>query len=124
MRISDWSSDVCSSDLGKPRHRIVHGKIVKAVEAGADAAEQPVQRIDKLGKLLALALVEGDVHFAFGGRADPHDQPVYCPGGQIGRASCRERSVSVRVDLGGRRILKKNKTNSHLSQVYTTVLTT
>src|SRR3546814_4492939 len=81
MRISDWSSDVCSSDLGKPRHRIVHGKIVKAVEAGADAAEQPVQRIDKLGKLLALALVEGDVHFAFGGRADPHDQPVYCPGG-------------------------------------------
>src|SRR3546814_2537838 len=98
MRISDWSSDVCSSDLnaqklvadmmaqrvvdrfepvqvdedqrgaravvrggiqlpfglppqmkavGKPRHRIVHGKIVKAVEAGADAAEQPVQRIDR-----------------------------------------------------------------------------
>src|SRR3546814_954878 len=67
--------------VGKPRHRSVHGKIVKAVEAGADAAEQPVQRIDKLGKLLALALVEGDVHFAFGGRADPHDQPVYCPGG-------------------------------------------
>src|SRR3546814_13136473 len=28
---------------------------------------------------------------------------------QIGRASCRE-SVSVRVDLGGRRIIKKKKT--------------
>src|SRR3546814_11833385 len=28
--------------------------------------------------------------------------------GQIGRASCRER-VSVRVDLGGRRIIKNNK---------------
>src|SRR3546814_5756263 len=26
--------------------------------------------------------------------------------GQIGRAACRERSVSVRVTLGGRRILK------------------
>src|SRR3546814_11677874 len=29
--------------------------------------------------------------------------------GQIGRASCRERGVSVRVDLGGRRIIKKKK---------------
>src|SRR3546814_15177031 len=28
---------------------------------------------------------------------------------EIGRASCREKSVSVRVDLGGRRIIKKNK---------------
>src|SRR3546814_13483878 len=28
---------------------------------------------------------------------------------QIGRASCREKSVSVRVDLGGRRIIKKKK---------------
>src|SRR3546814_20262914 len=29
---------------------------------------------------------------------------------EIGRASCRERIVSVRVDLGGGRILKKKKT--------------
>src|SRR3546814_13657372 len=29
---------------------------------------------------------------------------------EIGRASCRERSVSVRVDLGGRRILQKKIT--------------
>src|SRR3546814_10504709 len=28
---------------------------------------------------------------------------------QIGRASCRERVCSVRVDLGGRRIIKKRK---------------
>src|SRR3546814_16053977 len=28
---------------------------------------------------------------------------------QIGRASCRERVCSVRVDLGGRRIIKKKK---------------
>src|SRR3546814_11630641 len=28
-------------------------------------------------------------------------------GHEIGRASCREKSVSVRVDLGGRRIIKK-----------------
>src|SRR3546814_13736514 len=29
--------------------------------------------------------------------------------GQIGRASCRERVCSVRVDLGGRRTIKKKK---------------
>src|SRR3546814_7621053 len=29
---------------------------------------------------------------------------------KIGRASCRERGVSVRVDLGGRRIIKKQNT--------------
>src|SRR3546814_17868046 len=29
--------------------------------------------------------------------------------GEIGRAACREKSVSVRVDLGGRRIIKKKK---------------
>src|SRR3546814_14277955 len=34
---------------------------------------------------------------------------------QIGRASCRER-VSVRVDLGGRRIIKKKKNNT--GQIY------
>src|SRR3546814_15081425 len=35
---------------------------------------------------------------------------------QIGRASCRERSVSVRVDLGGRRIIKKKQTKTKNSQ--------
>src|SRR3546814_17283443 len=30
-------------------------------------------------------------------------------GSEIGRAACRERVVSVRVDLGGRRIIKKKK---------------
>src|SRR3546814_16674992 len=30
---------------------------------------------------------------------------------QIGRASCRERGVSVRVDLGGRRTIKKKNQN-------------
>src|SRR3546814_20951810 len=37
-------------------------------------------------------------------------------GREIGRASCRER-VSVRVDLGGRRIIKKNKLELHTSTI-------
>src|SRR3546814_14415779 len=33
---------------------------------------------------------------------------------QIGRASCRERVVSVRVDLGGRRIIKKKNRQTRI----------
>src|SRR3546814_19241072 len=38
---------------------------------------------------------------------------------EIGRASCREKSVSVRVDLGGRRILKNKKTKNIYSMLHT-----
>src|SRR3546814_14324621 len=40
------------------------------------------------------------------------DRPLMIYRPQIGRASCRER-VSVRVDLGGRRIIKKKKMIHH-----------
>src|SRR3546814_14131856 len=79
MRISDWSSDVCSSDL---QHR-------EAPHSGADSARGASQPQDRF--------------------AEQH---------QIGRASCRE-SVSVRVDLGGRRIIKKKKKKKNAN--YTTV---
>src|SRR3546814_10297847 len=36
MRISDWSSDVCSSDL--PLHEIRHGAFVRQVEAFTESA--------------------------------------------------------------------------------------
>src|SRR3546814_17243270 len=87
LRISDWSSDVCSSDL----------RVLPYAAAGA-----------------ALALAVGFYLALFG--ALPALQHR-----QIGRASCRE-SVSVRVDLGGRRIIKKTKQqkNSQMSIYNTT----
>src|SRR3546814_10685114 len=78
MRISDWSSDVCSSDLlctHELRRWCRHGR------AGARRTRL------RLRQEIPIA------YPASGGR-------------EIGRASCRE-SVSVRVDLGGRRIIKK-----------------
>src|SRR3546814_12739130 len=78
MRISDWSSDVCSSDLARDRPR------------GHRSERQPHQLRARDGALL---------------RQDPVG-----PDPEIGRASCRERVCSVRVDLGGRRIIKKNIT--------------
>src|SRR3546814_10754143 len=89
MRISDWSSDVCSSDLdarhlatGQPAHEI------EAVDAGVDddpasghrRIVQPVER----RRLEALVQEE---------RVQPAEvgQALTDEAQQIGRASCRER---------------------------------
>src|SRR3546814_16013735 len=87
MRISDWSSDVCSSDLGR--------------DAVADSALPAADR-------------------GTGPRARQHRRSVRNRGGWPGIARpglrflrSEERRVgkewSVRVDLGGRRIIKKKK---------------
>src|SRR5436189_5903284 len=79
--IGDWSSDVCSSDLGEllPLRRqgeVHHGRAV-AVRARS-----------------GLPAVLASFSSSRPGRASP----------EIGRASCRKS-----VDLGGRRIIKKKK---------------
>src|SRR3546814_20489516 len=92
MRISDWSSDVCSSDLTgglqglqQLSYICIHGfqksRIVYLFLCGTCSQE-------------------GFVFFKQPAAAGTYRE--------IGRASCRER-VSVRVDLGGRRIIKKKK---------------
>src|SRR3546814_3292450 len=77
MRISDWSSDVCSSDLAK---RGLHGPLRSIVRDAQCLREIPPGR-DCMQ--------------------------------EIGRASCRERVCQVRVDLGGRRIIKKTRSQQN-----------
>src|SRR3546814_13614351 len=83
MRISDWSSDVCSSDLVLRSDRV----------AG------------QLGEVLVVAKVDEEVEHLPLQLLHPRHRDIQ----EIGRASCRERVLSVRVDLGGRRIIKKKK---------------
>src|SRR3546814_19946792 len=97
MRISDWSSDVCSSDLAQP--------------LGGDA------------------VMPGDECAQLGGerRVPPHQVEIVARRAAIGLAAqpverneieivvrSEERRVGKecvsRVDLGGRRIIKKKKT--------------
>src|SRR3546814_17586581 len=97
MRISDWSSDVCSSDLDsafirRGSHRIGPKSI------GFEHEKKPA--IPR-GRRALIWLREQDLNLRPSGY-EPDEL-------QIGRASCRERVVSVRVDLGGRRIIKKKK---------------
>src|SRR3546814_9401579 len=72
MRISDWSSDVCSSDLGTPR---------------------------KLSETDRRTLAR---YFAGAGRAAAAGAPAWPVAERKGVVSGK--SVSVSVDLGGRRI--------------------
>src|SRR3546814_14393730 len=87
MRISDWSSDVCSSDL----LRVIAG--LEAPGAGS---------------------------VAIGGAAvDPPDRRAHQPA--LDRTSVVwGKSVSVREDLGGRRIIKKKTriTPTNIVRIY------
>src|SRR3546814_16800684 len=83
MRISDWSSDVCSSDLS------VH---IAAHSLGTIVAQHFA--VKHANRVRSLAL--------FGPFLAPPDRKSVVEG----------KSVSVRVDLGGRRIIKKKHKNN------------
>src|SRR3546814_12028785 len=129
MRISDWSSDVCSSDLSAedgaavvPRaaenqhdpdeeggdHRIDGFRRDRAVEVGEKSAAEAHQAGAENEGLQA---AEGDVLAERGGRRlVVADGPHHAAPGRTDRKSVVSgKSVSVRVDLGGRRIIKKKK---------------
>src|SRR3546814_17763020 len=95
MRISDWSSDVCSSDLDEHcRHRgasLVLGRVedcgIRCIYHGWKFAAD--------GTVLDTPNV-ADPNFKT--RFKARSYPIRPAGGQIGRASCRE-SVSQYVSL-------------------------
>src|SRR3546814_12338688 len=91
MRISDWSSDVCSSDL----------LAADRVDRGQHLAEIPGDR-DLVHWKRGAAVLDpepgGAAREVAGHRIEDRKSVV------------SGKSVSVRVDLGGRRILKKKNT--------------
>src|SRR3546814_16495627 len=93
MRISDWSSDVCSSDLLRTTRQEYHGRIARALAAQGDVAPEVLAQ-----------------HFA-GAGAIPEAVRYRRPAGEEEdrKGVVKGKSVSVRVDLGGRRIIKKNR---------------
>src|SRR3546814_12728510 len=95
MRISDWSSDVCSSDLAcrSTDLRSLEGKSGPPASSG---------RTPFCGGSSSLRLC---VRRGWGPAVRSHP---YCSNAAEDRKSVVSgKSVSVRVDLGGRRIIKK-----------------
>src|SRR3546814_14716432 len=103
MRISDWSSDVCSSDL----QRLDPGRDMKRLQAGerCDAARRyPSQKLARCARIgpARMGIADGD------GEELEEAQPRPLIGRREDRKSVvTGQSVSVRVDPGGGRILKK-----------------
>src|SRR3546814_20443083 len=102
MRISDWSSDVCSSDL-----RIVAG------EAAVALAEHRQRISQRLAARLLAQPATPDVLVERLGEIGPPLEPGVVHGGRARELRSDERrvgkSVSVRVDIGGRRHINKKK---------------
>src|SRR3546814_11721638 len=97
MRISSWSSDVCSSDLRRGRR----GGALPAVRQEGRHRDRDQARA---GRRLLVERVEREAvqHLLLGRPADP--------GSDVDRQSVvYGKSVSVSVELGGRRSF--NKTN-------------
>src|SRR3546814_6133138 len=83
LRMSDWSSDVCSSDLRMPVGRLHLRRETDATQLGRDM----------VGRLLAV-LGKGRVGRHRGNaqqREQPLDTGIHILIDEIGRASCRER---------------------------------
>src|SRR3546814_11107111 len=93
MRISDWSSDVCSSDLFKQEDQLLQQKRQGRLRARIRVGHAVAARSRAAGR-----------------RRCGHRYSQRLQGRRADRKSVVSgKSVSVRVDIGGRSIIKKNK---------------
>src|SRR3546814_18110074 len=103
MRIRDWSSDVCSSDLDRG------GLLVAAARPARDAWPAHGRRMAQRSFRRLGRNQIGPARRALDAAFAPQDRKSVVEG----------KSVSVRVDLGVGRIIKKtnNTTKIHINQV-------
>src|SRR3546814_15648301 len=101
MRISDWSSDVCSSDL------LGHLGVQALAHLGSAMVHQ--HRAVTVHMHQSTRLIEGR-HIERNAKLHGCErQPFF----KDRKSVVQAKSVSVRVDLGGRRLLPKNTTTPH-----------
>src|SRR3546814_12114323 len=106
MRISDWSSDVCSSDLGG-------GLFCSCPAAGLPPFKGgwPMQGRPARGDGTGMNRKQRRAQEKIASKAVP-GQPAMDPADR--KSGVEGKSVSVRVDLGGTRIIqKKTKIRTH-----------
>src|SRR3546814_14751897 len=111
MRISDWSSDVCSSYLpsilGKTRQtpRLQHSHGNNALDPATIINAEVSITVREMGcmpgRLIGIPSQFPRISFP--------RSTAKAAFRREGKSVVREKSVTVRVDLGGRRIIKKKK---------------
>src|SRR3546814_16457637 len=102
MRISDWSSDVCSSDLRHARDGDVR-RDIRIDAAQCLVAHLPARLVQR--RRQGVAGADEPARSLLAGPGDAVLPPL--PSDR--KSAVEGRSVSVRVDLGGRSIIKKKK---------------
>src|SRR3546814_15200292 len=117
MRISDWSSDVCSSDLiGEV---IIGRRLIRAggFDRAADATEEVnfpggVRTQTKAAAVLGIAveITSGVCRSRYAGQI---------VGARDRKSVVKGQSMFVRVDLGGRRIIKQQKHHTNTLSINT-----
>src|SRR3546814_16207734 len=122
MRISDWSSDVCSSDLAIPRKLTFTGSTAtgrKVMASGANDLKRVTLELG--GNDPAVILDDADISaiadelfwgaFANNGQVCVAIKRIY----EIGRASCRERVCQyVYISVVAVSLKKKKQSSSTL----------
>src|SRR3546814_19622806 len=99
MHISDWSSDVCSSDLSDSRGPTIDCYVFDP-STGALSGRRRFATLDEATGRPDGGACDGESHYWSAGVSADRKSVV------------SGKSVSVRVDLGGRRLIKK-KSNTH-----------
>src|SRR3546814_19932906 len=107
MRISDWSSDVCSSDLLRRIAELL-GRRGNHLDDAGDVVDPGGDRLDAARRLPRHGLPAADLYRDVLRRLDR-------------KSVVSGKSVSVRVDLGGRRFIKtKKKKTQRITTIHTT----
>src|SRR3546814_11932219 len=101
MRISDWSSDVCSSDLSS----------AAGLRCGFAAGDAPL--IDGLDLALRVGGAGVSLPILAAGTRLWRDE-AHVTANRDRKSVVSGKSVSVRVDLGGRRNIKKQKQQQYI----------
>src|SRR3546814_18399918 len=124
MGISDLSSDVCSSDLKWKADTLdVKWSAIRSAREEVTEAIEPLRREKTIRSSLEAEVSMGEI-----AEAENIDFAEICivakvdmqPGSEGDRKSVVwGKSVSVRVDLGGRRIINKKKNEIESARIYT-----
>src|SRR3546814_12236124 len=101
VRISDWSSDVCSSDLMRRR-----------ASRTIEELKPPQRPRSAVATTTRWVWSAPEPASSFGAPACPAAASASEPSMRRSEERRVGKSVAVRVDPGGRRILKKNKTTT------------
>src|SRR3546814_19311903 len=114
MRISDWSSDVCSSDLRPDRARRLYQISRRMGRTAVGAEPRRTRRRDEI--------LQGDLRHGprdrgrDGAAADRRADLVLVGRGEERKGDGEGKGGFVRVDFGGQRSIRKTKINNKIGQ--------